>query len=204
MSPSEWRTLIEAFLERRIGADAFARRFLEAFRAGSHPAAIDTLAIVVEAYEPDPDRRLDGAPDEAELESAAHRALLHLREEEGGLSPTYDRARAREEIRRFRIDVRRVAGFGCAIAFAWVGLCLLQIFAVSDQIQHALRWPAAPATFAGLALAFVPVVGNSIAFFGATDVWHWPAWIAAIVFFAAPAATLLSGWLRWMRRPPYQ
>ena len=40
MTPSEWRTLIEAFLERRIGPDAFARRFIQAF----HEDGVDQVS----------------------------------------------------------------------------------------------------------------------------------------------------------------
>ncbi len=211
MSPAEWRALLEAFVSGRISADAFHRRFFEGWRANRDgpvpaPAAIETLFYTVEAYDEEPELRSDTSASEQEMLEAARKALQQLREEgdgpaRGGLTGarTYDRARAREDMRRFQVNISRLAGLGCLIALAWIGLCLLQIFAVSDQIQSVLEWPAALATFAGVMLAFVPVVGNIIAFFGASDVWGWETWIAAIVFFAAPAATILSGWLRWWR-----
>jgi len=206
MSPAEWRALLEAFVNGRISADAFHRRFFEGWHAsgsGSRvPAAIETLFMTVEAYSEDPELRNSYSASEEEMLAAARKALAELREAGAGLTGarTYDRARTREDMRRFQVSLSRLAGLGCFIALAWIGLCLLQIFAVSDQIQSVLEWPAALATLAGVVLAFVPIVGNIIAFFGATDVWGWETWIAAVVFFAAPAATLLSGWLRWWRR----
>jgi len=201
----EWRALLEAFVGRRIGPDAFQRRFLEGWRtarAGSEtiPQAIASLYDLVQAYDADSESRAANTPDEAELEQAARRTLAELRDD-APTTRTYDRARAREEMRRFQFEMRQVVGAGCAIALAWFALCLLQIFAVSDEIQHLLGWPAVAATITGLVLAFVPIIGNVLAFFGAKDVWDWPAWLAAIVFFAAPAVTLLSGWARWRRRP---
>ncbi len=209
MTVAEWRALLEAFIEGRIGPDAFERRFLDAWREerDNHlpsPPAIESLMEVVDAYCGDPDLFKPGDADEAELREAARRALARLNE--GGAEPTggfrartYDRVRAREDIRRFQVQMNQIVGLGCFIALAWIGLCLLQIFAVSDQVQSALAWPAALATFAGVILAFVPFLGNVIAFFGARDVWDWPTWTAALVFFAAPALTLLTAWLRWVR-----
>jgi hypothetical protein len=57
-------------------------------------------------------------------------------------------------------------------------------------------WPSA---FIGFFLAFVPIVGNVLAFLDAVQLrnWAWP--LAAIVFFAAPAITMVSGWSRWRR-----
>jgi hypothetical protein len=196
---------LEALVARRIGPDAFQRRFLEAWRAeraarAPVSPAIEALAELVEAYDPDFESRAANSPDEAELEQAARRALRELAEE-GAPARTFDRARAREELRRFQFQMRQVVGYGCLIAFAWLALCALQVFAVSDQIQSVLGWPAVGATIVGFVLAFVPFIGNALAFFGAKDVWAWPAWLAAIVFFAAPAATLLSDWARWGRRP---
>jgi hypothetical protein len=208
MTRAEWRALLEAFVAGRIGADAFHRRFFEGWRAnrsgGDVPRAIETLFYTVEAFTEESELRREGDASEEEMLEAARKALQQLREEGdagggGYAARTYDRARTREDMRRFQVSLGRLAGLGCLIALAWIGLCLLQIFAVSDQIQSVLEWPAALATFAGVVLAFVPVVGNIIAFFGATDVWGWETWIAAVVFFAAPAATILSGWLRWWR-----
>ncbi|MGE3142973.1 MAG: colicin immunity domain-containing protein [Hyphomonadaceae bacterium] len=207
MTPAEWRALLEAYVQHRLGADAFCRRFMEGWRANRRsgapsPRVIDDLQIVVEAFESDPARREDQGADEGELEQAAARALAVLRKarDEGPLGPrTYDRARAREDIRRFQVRINQTVGLGCFIALAWIGLCVLQISAVAEQIHGVFGWSAAPATFVSVPLAFVPVVGNVLAFFGATEAWGWNHWIAAVVFFAAPAATLLSAWMRWWR-----
>lgn len=217
MTPAEWRALLEAYIEGRIGHDAFERRFLDGWRANRDsafkiPPPIDALFYVVEAYAA-PELRDENSADEAEMLAAARKALEEMRVFGDALTPhgpsvfvgrsgarTYDRARAYEDMRRVQTGFRQLVGLGCAIAIAWVGLCLLQIFAVSDQIQSYLEWPAALSTFAGVVLAFVPIVGNALAFFGAKDVWNWPLWLAALVFFAAPAVTIISGWLRWMRR----
>lgn len=202
MTSAEWRALIEAYLEGRLSAEAFARRFLEAWKAcrdrvQAVPQAIDQLFYVVEAFDASAAAGDPGAAGEQELRIACEQTLGAM--QQGAPSRTFDRARAHEDMRRFTIQMTGCAGLGCAIALAWFGLCLLQIFAVSDQIQAFLDWPAAPATFAGIILAFVPIVGNALAFFGAKDQWGWDLWIAALVFFAAPAATFLSGWSRWRR-----
>ena len=52
-------------------------------------------------------------------------------------------------------------------------------------------------TVFGFFLAFVPIVGNLLAFLDATQFRGWAPWVAAIVFFAAPFVTMLSGWSRW-------
>ena len=108
MTPSDWRALIEAFLEGRISADAFERRFLEAWRAqrdrgARNPPAIDRLFQVVEAYSAARNGRAALEADESGLRSAANAALSELHDETP--TRTYDRARAREEIRRFRMRV---------------------------------------------------------------------------------------------------
>jgi hypothetical protein len=202
MTPAEWRALIEAFLDGRIGADAFERRFLEAWRAERDrgvraPPAIARLLEAVEAYSAARNSRTAQDAAEAGLRSAANVALIELHEETP--TRTYDRARAREEIRRFRMRMSQLAGVGCALALAWVALGVLQIYFVSEQIQHALGWGAWPSSIVGFVLAFVPILGNLLAFLGAINVGGWPVWLAALVFFAAPAATLLSGLWRWRR-----
>ncbi len=198
MRPAEWRALIAAYLDGRLSASAFQRRFQDAWRAAEQsgapqPIVIENLCAAVDAYaaiDPGPDG------DEADLRAAAEDALEDL---DAAAAPerTFDRLRARDDMRRFQFRMQGCLGMGCLIALVWLALAALQVFAVSDQIQSALGWSAAPATFVGLVLAFVPLLGNVLAFFGAVDVWGWNAWIAGLVFFAAPAATLVSGWLRW-------
>lgn len=202
MTSAEWRALLEAYLDGRLSAEAFMRRFIEGWTAGAPLSrAIVDLQVAVEAFEARVNEtREEGAIDDDELRQATQRALARLREEPAPSSHTFDRTRAREEMRRFQINAQRIMGLGCLIALAWVALCVLQITFVSDWIREATDWPTLPAAFVGFFLAFVPFVGNVLAFLGATEVWHWPGWVAALVFFAAPALTMLSGWSRWRRR----
>lgn len=204
MTTAEWRALIEAYLDGRLSAEAFMRRFVDAWRSSGAaiPRPVAALQPAVEAFE---SRVLEageeGAVDDDDLRQAAQRALANLHEEAVVAPHTFDRTRAREEMRRFQIHVTRLAGVGCLIAFIWVALCVLQIYFVSEWIHAALDWGAWPSAVVGFVLAFVPVVGNLLAFLGATQE-GWPAWLAAVVFFAAPAATILSGWSRWRRPGP--
>ena len=201
MTPADWRALIEAYLDGRLSAEAFMRRFIEGWTAGGPlPRAIVELQVAVEAFEAHVNEaREEGAAGDDELRQAAQRALARLSDEPRVAPHTFDRTRAREEMARFQVSANRVLGLGCLIALAWVALCLLQITFVSDWIRETTDWPTWPSAFVGFFLAFVPIVGNVLAFLGATEVWHWPAWLAALVFFAAPAVTMLSGWSRWRR-----
>ena len=205
MSPSDWRALLEAYLDGRLSAEAFMRRFVDGWRTsgGAVPRAIAALQPTVEAFEADVlDAGEEGAVSDDELRQAAERALANLSEEPSVTPHTFDRTRAREDMRRFQIQMRGCAGIGCLIALAWVALCLLQVFVVIEWVQRSFDWPALPSTIFGAVLAFVPIVGNVIAFLGATEIWSWPAWIAAIVFFAAPAVTIISGWQRYRQFGP--
>lgn len=203
MTVADWRALIEAYLDGRLSAEAFARRFNEAWIAQLNarappPGAIQSLFSAVEQYsESEP-----AEGDDDDMRQAAQRALSDLeRESEPAIAAhTFDRTRAREDMRRFQIEMRGCAGLGCLIAIVWVALCILQITFVSDWIQHSFDWPAWPSAVVGFFLAFVPIVGNLLAFIAATELRDWPTWLAAVVFFAAPAATLISGWSRWRRR----
>jgi hypothetical protein len=202
MTAADWRALIEAYLDGRLSPEAFARRFLEGVRnAAGGPQAIADLFPTVEAFEAEAQRVDGGETNDDDMRSAASRALSALRAEPSVAPHTFDRTRAREEMRRFQVQMSGCAGLGCAIAAIWVGLCVLQIYYVSEWIQEALDWGAWPSAVAGFILAFVPIIGNLLAFLGATQE-GWPTWAAAIVFFAAPAVTLLSGWSRWRRGGP--
>jgi hypothetical protein len=204
MNAADWRALIEAYLDSRLSAEAFMRRFVDAWRAarGAVPGAIAGMQPHVEAFEAQVNEvREEGAVNDDEMRQAAQRALSNLREEAVVQPHTFDRTRAREEMRRFQVHMSGCAGIGCAIAAIWVALCVLQIYYVSEWIQEALGWGAWPSAVVGFILAFVPIIGNVLAFLGATQE-GWAAWAAAIVFFAAPAATLISGWSRWRRFGP--
>ncbi len=201
MTPADWRALIEAYLDGRLSAEAFMRRFIEAWQHSPAPipGAIERLQAHVEAFEAEVNAaREEGAANDDELRQAARRALVNLGDDTSVSPHTFDRTRAREEVRRFEIQVKRLAGLGCLIAFIWVALCVL-------QINYVIEWLYANAipsvwlsALIGFFLAFVPIVGNLLAFLGATQA-GWPIWVAALIFFAAPAATLISGWTRWRR-----
>jgi hypothetical protein len=205
MSLADWRALLEAYLDGRLSAEAFTRRFMDGWRdtQGRAPRAVADLQVVVEAFEADVLAAMeDGQVNDDEMRRAAQNALNDLKD--GAAWPsqqphTFDRARARDDIRRFSFQVGGCAGVGCVIAAAWVALCLPQIVFVSDYVQHTLHLSAWPSAFIGFFLAFVPIVGNLLAFLDAIELRGWPIWGAAIVFFAAPFVTMFSGWSRWRR-----
>lgn len=203
MTAADWRALIEAYLDGRLSPEAFARRFIEGVRnASGGPEAIADLYPVVEAFNDEAQREDGYATNDDDMRMAASRALSALRDDEPALqAQTFDRTRAREEFRRFQVQMTGCAGIGCAIFALWIGLCVLQIYYVSEWIQTQFDWGAWPSAVLGFILAFVPIIGNVLAFLGATQE-GWATWAAAIVFFAAPAATLLSGWSRWRRSGP--
>lgn len=202
MNAADWRALIEAYLDGRLSPEAFARRFIDGVRTASGgPQAIADLYPVVEAFDAEAQRADGLTTNDDDMRSGAARALrgLSLEAAEPAVQPhTFDRARAREELRRFQFQMTGCAGVGCAIFALWVALCVLQIYYVSEWIQEAFDWGAWPSAVLGFILAFVPIIGNVLAFLGATQE-GWATWAAALVFFAAPAATLLSGWSRWRR-----
>ncbi len=204
MSPADWRALIEAYLDGRLSAEAFMRRFVDGWRStgGAVPRAVAAMQATVEAFEADVlEAGEEGAVGDDELRQAAQRAITNLGEEPPVAPHTFDRTRAREDMRRFQVQMRGCAGLGCVIALVWVALCLLQIYFVSEWIQGAFAWGAWPSAVVGFVLAFVPVVGNVLAFVGATQE-GWSPWLAGIVFFAAPAVTILSGWQRYRQFGP--
>jgi hypothetical protein len=172
VSPGDWRALIDAYLDGRLSAEAFARRFMDSWhgaRGASIPQAIQDLLVTVEAFEAQMlEAREEGVVNDDELRGAAQRARANLSEEEAPVSPhTFDRTRARDDMRRFQVHMRGCAGAGCIIALIWVALCVLQIYYVSEWIQEALGWGAWPSAVIGFVLAFVPIVGNVLAFLGA-------------------------------------
>ena len=104
-----------------------------------------------------------------------------------------DMRAARDRMRGAAVGFGAVGAAGCAVAVLWLAIGVLQFFAVADQIKSVTNWPTALATIAAIPLAFVPVVGSVVAFFGAMDVWNWAPWIAALEFLAVPLASLLGG-----------
>src|SRR5262245_21775050 len=155
MTPGDWRALIEAYLDGRLSAEAFMRRFVDAWRSSTDaiPRAIAALQPHVEAFEAQVlAAQEESAVSDDELRQAAQRAHANLSEEPAVAPHTFDRTRAREDMRRFQIQVHGCAGAGCVIAAIWVALCLLQIVFVSDYVQHELGWSAWPSAFVGFFL----------------------------------------------------
>jgi hypothetical protein len=205
VTAGDWRALIDAYLDGRLSAEAFARRFVESWRASRGlpvPHAIQDLYVTVEAFEAAVlEAQEEGAVSDDELRNAAQRARTNLSEETPVSPHTFDRTRARDDMRRFQVQMSGCAGAGCIIALIWVALCVLQINFVIEWIHGNWIDNVWLSAVVGFVLAFVPIIGNLLAFLGATE--HgWPMWIAAIIFFAAPAATLLSGWSRYRRYGP--
>jgi len=203
MTPSAWRELIDAYVSGRLSADAFKRRFKEAFdgavatRAPT-PPAVQELAYTVEAYAGDPTARGHDVADDDDMQRAARKALTHLPvdAQPGPTAPAMppeDMAAARERMRGAAIGFGAVGAAGCFILALWLVIGVLQFFAVAAQIQAFTDWGRAPSTIVAIPLAFVPIVGSVIAFFGAKDVWDWEPWLAALAFLAIPLASLLGG-----------
>jgi hypothetical protein len=207
VTAGDWRALIDAYLDGRLSAEAFARRFLDSWRAQrdsgrSNPRAVEELFFAVEAFDPQvQDAAEEGVVNDDELREAAQRARTNLSEEAQVSPHTFDRTRARDDMRRFQVQMSGCAGAGCIIALIWVALCVLQINFVIEWIHANWIDNVWLSALIGFFLAFVPIVGNVLAFLGATAA-GWPMWIAAIIFFAAPAATILSGWSRYRRYGP--
>ena len=224
MSPQDWRALITAYLEGRLSAATFVKRFAEAFdivvkqRIPVHPR-IQDLYFIVEAYGGDPMGRGHDVTDDKDLRAAAAAALAILPAPEPEMAPAGVEPPYAEPSREPRIEIRvddlrkehRRAAFtlgafgaaGCLVVLAWLALGVMQFFAASAQIDALLGWGPAPSAILGLIVAFTPIAGSVTAFFGAKDVWDWPLWVAALVFLAAPALTMIGGfdrWRRWRRR----
>lgn len=200
MTSADWRALIEAYLDGRLSAEAFTRRFVDGWRDGGAPRWVAQLQPAVEAFESDlQDVREEGALNDDALRQAAQRALALANEDGGVSSHTFDRTRTREEMRRVQFQFQGCAGVGCLFFVIWVGLCLLQINFVIVELQSVFGAGVPIVSLVlGVVLAFVPLVGNVLAFLGATSQ-GWNALLAAVVFFAAPAATIISGWMRYRR-----
>ena len=159
MTPADWRALIEAYLDGRLSAEAFMRRFVEGWRASSGrlPGAIASLQSHVEAFEAQVlDVQEEGIVNDDELRQAAQRALSMLDEDVSpAVAPhTFDRTRAREDVRRFQVQMSGCVGVGCVIALIWVALCILQIYFVSEWIQAEFEWGAWPSAVIGFCSRF--------------------------------------------------
>jgi hypothetical protein len=221
---SVWQPILDAFLEGRMSASTFCRRFTEAFddvvaRGQAVPSGIQALHFVVDAYAGDPTARGNDVADDEDLRAAAIKARAEFAPADAqspgdsgpqtqtapGPDATYSAAEAEqvaqveEAIRTHVRTAGMFAGVGCAIMIAFLAVCVMQFFAVSAQVQSALGWGPAPSTIAGLVLAVIPIVGSVIAFFGAKDVWNWSPFLAAIVFLTLPILVQGSAFMRWLR-----
>ncbi len=207
---AHWRELIEAYVSGRLSADGFKRRFLDAHaeavrtRAPTHPA-VQELAYVVEAYAGDPTERGNDVADDDDLLRAAKRTLTVLPEladavTPGAARPTEEDIRAAQaQMRGTVFRVGAVGGAGCLLALAWLGIGVLQFFAVAAQMQSLTGWGPAPATLVSVPVTFIPVVGSVTAFFGAKDIWGWAPWLSGLAFLAVPAIAMLGGWSQMSR-----
>lgn len=210
MTPAQWAELIDSYVAGRLSADSFKRRFLEAFNAAVQtrarvPNSVQDLAYVVEAYAGDPTARGHDVSDDEDLQRAATAALQALAPEAAAANPAagaeirieqIDPEAARAEVRRAAFTVGAIGAAGCTLVLLYVGVGVLQLFAVAEQIQRVTDFGPVLATIGGLLLAFVPVLGGAIAFFGAVDGWGWPPIVAGLVFFAFPIGLLLTGFLQ--------
>jgi hypothetical protein len=155
----------------------------------------------VEAYAGDPMARGHDVADDEDLQRAARKALSFLPADAattapagGGYAiPAEDIEAAQARMRGAAISIGTVGFAGCAVALLWLAIGVLQFFAVAAQIQGVTDWGPAPSTLIAIPLAFIPIVGSVIAFFGAKDVWGWEPWLAALAFLAIPLASLLGG-----------
>ena len=94
MTPADWRALLEAYLDGRLSAEAFMRRFIEAWQTAraAIPQAIANLQPHVEAFEAQvAEEREEGAVNDDELRQAVQRALSNLGEETPVAPHTFDR-----------------------------------------------------------------------------------------------------------------
>lgn len=214
MTPQQWSELIESYVAGRLSADSFKRRFSEAFNAAverrlSVPNGVQELAYVVEAYAGDPMARGHDVTDDADLERAARAALRELgwREEAAAAGEQarvereviiegVDPEAARAQMRQAAFTVGAIGAAGCLLALLYVGIGVVQLFAVAEQIQRVTDMGPVIATIGGVLLAFIPIVGGLIAYFGATDGWGWPNLVAGLVFFAFPIAIMTIGFLQ--------
>jgi hypothetical protein len=197
MTPLEWRALVDAYVGGRLSADTFKRRFVEAFEAAvaeraSVPRSVQELYFTVEAYGGDPMGR---GHDVLAVEPAL---AQDPRIDEQERAEAYRTAEARA--RRAAFTVGAVGAAGCLLGLAWLVIVALQFFAASALVQSVTSWGPGSSAVVGLIVAVVPILGSVTAFFGAKDVWQWHWALAALVFFAFPAATYIGGWRQWVRR----
>ena len=86
----KYLALIRQFLDRQIGAEAFERRYLDAFKnetpgmSLTEFSALERLFSAVDAYCPDPSLRSDDDIDECQLREVAESTLSELLPQEAG------------------------------------------------------------------------------------------------------------------------
>jgi hypothetical protein len=90
--------------------------------------------------------------------------------------------------------IRKRASAITAIATFFVVGCV-QLAAATAGLKAWLGIPAALAFFLSLFVAWAPLVGTTLGFFGAVSVWGWSWWKAGIVFFGSLIVVLTLGGL---------
>jgi hypothetical protein len=80
---------------------------------------------------------------------------------------------------------------GCLPQLAFMVWGLVQLSAVYAQVRSFTHLPGFLSGMASLALTYLPLIGGVVGFFGAKDVWGWPWWQAALLYFGAPLGLLL-------------
>src|SRR5688572_24982236 len=73
----------------------------------------------------------------------------------------------------------------------YLGVGVVQLFAIMDGLEHWLGLPGFIAGIGGLFLAYIPIVGTIVGFIGAIDVWGWEWWQAALLFFGSFAVCIV-------------
>ena len=165
------------------------------------PRAIAAMQPHVEAFEAQVlEEREEGAVSDDELRQAAQRALANLGEEPAVAPHTFDRTRAREDMRRFNPDAAARgrglpdrAGLGRALRAADL---LCQRMDLAKRSAEALGLPRC-----GL-LPRLRAGHRQLARLSRRDTGGLGGLACRLVFFAAPAATLMSGWSRFAGHGP--
>ena len=82
------------------------------------------------------------------------------------------------------------------IAFAlFIGVGFIQFFAIIAGIKAWLGFPTILAVLVALLTTYFPVVGQALGVYGAINVWHWPWWLAVILFFGTLIFVFAAGGL---------
>ena len=67
----------------------------------------------------------------------------------------------------------------------FLGVGLIQLFAIMDGLQAWLGLPSVLAFIVALLTTYFPLVGQALGVYGAIVVWGWPWWLAVCLFFGS-------------------